>query len=201
MVYIDSLGKVRRVFNDGKSLDISYNSVGNVNLWYREVDGTSEVFNDIKYTSTKTITKSSTKAGEVFNPMDIASIGLVLWDLRDIGDAVAFNPLIGDVLKANISADLLTTGPFSNTTTEILTGITSVAITAAIGTSSLPIAVLLATIGVADAAISDWQNSVADRYFGTATPITGDAVQLTDNHFVISYSLNGINPNQTDFNI
>ena len=197
VVYIDSLGKVRRVFNDGKSLDISYNSDENINLWYREADGTSEVFNEIKYTSTKAITK----AGEVFDPTDFVSIGLALLDLKDLGDAVVFNPLIGEALKANIVADLLTTGPFSNTTTEILTGVTSVAITAAIGTSSVPIAVLLATIGVADAVISDWQNMVADSYFGTATPITGDAVQLTDNHFVISYSLNGVNPNQTDFNI
>ena len=197
VVYIDSLGKVKRVFNDGKSLDISYNSDENINLWYREADGTSEVFNEIKYTSTKAITK----AGEVFDPTDFVSIGLALLDLKDLGDVVVFNPLIGEALKANIVADLLTTGPFSNTTTEILTGVTSVAITAAIGTSSVPIAVLLATIGVADAVISDWQNMVADSYFGTATPITGDAVQLTDNHFVISYSLNGVNPNQTDFNI
>lgn len=197
VAYFDSQGKVRRVFNDGKSLDIAYNDEECVNLWYRDSKGTSELFNDIRYTSSKAITK----AGEVFDPMDIASIGLALWDLRDIGEAIAFNPLIGEALKANIVADLLTTGPFSNTTTEILTGVTSVAITAVIGTSSLPLAALLAIIGVADAAISDWQNSVSDKYFGTATPITGDAIQLTDNDFVISYSLYGVNPNQTDFNI
>lgn len=201
VVYIDSSGKVRRLFNNGKSLDISYNDDGYVNLWYRETNGTSEVFNKIKYTSTKAITNSNTKAGEVFDPMDIVGVGLTLWDLRDIGDAVAFNQHIADGLKANILADLLTTGPFSNTTTEIITGVTSIAITAIIGTSSLPLAALLATIGIADAAISDWQNSVAYQYFDTAMPITGDAVQLTKNHFVISYSINSVNPNHTDFNI
>lgn len=197
VVYIDSLGKVRRVFNDGKSLDIAYNSEGYINLWYRDSEGTSKIFNDIKYTPTKTVTK----AGEVFDPMDIGSIALALLDMKDIKDAMAFNPLIGDGLKANIMADLLTTGPFSNTTTEILTGITSIAITAIVGTSSLPIAVLLAIIGTANAAISDWQNMVADSYFGTAHPVTGEAVQLTDKHFVVSYSIADVDSGNTDFKV
>ena len=196
VVYIDSLGKVRRVFNDGKSLDISYNSDGNVNLWYRDGDGTSEVFNEIQYTSTKAITK----AGEVFDPTDLGNIVLALLDLTDLKKAIRYDPIIGKVLAGNVAVDLLTTGPFSNFHTELATGITSVGIAAIIGTN-LPLAALLATIGVADAVISDWQNMIADIYFGTAIPITGDAVQLTDNHFVISYSLNGVNPNQTDFNI
>ena len=141
VVYIDSLGKVRRVFNDGKSLDIAYNSEGYINLWYRDSEGTSEIFNDIKYTPMKAVTK----AGEVFDPMDIGSVGMALFDLTDLMKAIKYDPVIGKVLKANVVTDLLTTGPFSNFYTEVLTGVTSVGIAALIGTN-LPLAALLATM-------------------------------------------------------
>lgn len=199
VVYLDSLGKVRRLFNDGKSLDITHNDERHLNLWYRDTDGTSEVFDLILNTPQDTTILAITKAGEVFDPMDIASIAFALLDLKDIGKAVAFNSHIADGLKANILADLLTVGPFSNTATEVLTGITSVAITAAIGAGGLPLTALLATIGIANAAISDWQNIVADNCFGSAIPITGDAVQVTDKHIVIHYSLSNVVPSKTDF--
>lgn len=197
VVYIDSLSKVRRVFNDGKSIDIEYNGEGSVNLWYRDSEDTGEIFNDIEFTPTKAVTK----AGNVFDPMDVFSLLLSLWDIKDIGDAVDVHPIIGDVLKVNILADILTSGPFSNTSTEILTGVTSVAITAIIGTGNIPVATLLAIIGIADAAISEWQDMIADSYFGTAKPVTEEVVQLTDKHFVVSYSITDVDPGKTDFNV
>lgn len=201
VVYLDSLGKVRRLFNDGKSLDITHNDERHLNLWYRDTDGTSEVFDLILNTPQDTTILAITKAGEVFDPMDIASIAFALLGLKDIGKAVDLNSHIADGLKANILADLLTVGPFSNTATEVLTGATSVAITAAIGAGGLPLTALLATIGIANAAISDWQNAVADNCFGSAIPITGDAVQVTDKHIVIHYSLSNVVPSKTDFRV
>jgi len=196
VVYIDSLGKVRRVFNDGKNLDIAYNSEGYINLWYRDSEGTSEIFNDIKYTPMKAVTK----AGEVFDPMDIGSVGMALFDLTDLKKAIKYDPVIGKVLKANVVTDLLTTGPFSNFYTEVLTGVTSVGIAALIGTN-LPLAALLATINIAGELINDWQDMVANSYFGTAHPVTGEAVQLTDKHFVVSYSIADVDSGNTDFKV
>ena len=65
----------------------------------------------------------------------------------------------------------------------------------------MPIAALIAAINIANAAINDWQNAVAESYFGSAQPVTGEAVQLTDKHFVISYSITDVDSGKTDFNV
>lgn len=196
VIYFDEIGKVRRLHGKDHTIDLSYNDDGSVNLWYLGTDGTSEVENNIRLSNSRSGCKMSTKAGDVFDPMDIATIALSLNDLKDIGEKT----VLSEASNALLAADLLTTGPFSNTSTEVLTGVSSVAIAALIG-GNVPIAALIAAINIANAAINDWQNALAESYFGSAKPVTGDAVQLTDKHFVISYSIVEVDPGKTDFNV
>lgn len=199
VIYYDEIGKVRRLHAKDHTIDLSYNDDGSVNLWYQDTDGTSEIVNDIILSSSKRSGIPTTKAGDVLDPMDFTAL-LALAGLTDVGKAVAMSPIIGSALKANIAADLLTSGKFSNLSTEVLTGVNSVAIAAIIG-ANLPLAALLAAINIANAGISDWQNAVAESYFGSAIPVTGEAVQLTDKHFVVSYSITDVDPGKTDFNV
>ena len=196
VIYFDEIGKVRRLHGKDHTIDLSYNGDGSVNLWYQGTDGTSEIENNIRLSYSRSAYKMSTKAGDVFDPMDIATIALSLTDLKDIGEKT----VLSEASNALFAADLLTTGPFSNTSTEVLTGVSSVAIAALIG-GNVPIAALIAAINIANAAINDWQNAVADSYFGAARPVTGEVVQLTDKHFVISYSIADVDPGKTDFNV
>lgn len=199
VIYYDEIGKVRRLHAKDHTIDLSYNDDGSVNLWYQDTDGTSEIVNDIILSSSKRSGIPTTKAGDVLDPMDFTAL-LALAGLTDVGKAVAMSPIIGSALKANVAADLLTSGKFSNLSTEVLTGVNSVAIAAIIG-ANLPLAALLAAINIANAGISDWQNAVAESYFGSAIPVTGEAVQLTDKHFVVSYSITDVDPGKTDFNV
>ena len=199
VIYYDEIGKVRRMHAKDHTIDLSYNDDGSVNLWYQDTDGTSEIVNDIKLSSSKRSGRPTTKAGDVLDPMDFTAL-LALAGLADVGKAVAMSPIIGSALKATVAADLLTSGKFSNLSTEVLSGVSSVAIAAIIG-ANLPLAALLAAINIANAGISDWQNAVAESYFGSAIPVTGEAVQLTDKHFVISYSITDVDPGKTDFNV
>lgn len=196
VIYFDEIGKVRRLHGKDHTIDLSYNDDGSVNLWYLGTDGTSEVENNIRLSNSRSGCKMSTKAGDVFDPMDIATIALSLIDLKDIGEKA----VLSEASNALLAADLLTTGPFSNTSTEVLTGVSSVAIATLIG-GNVPIAALIAAINIANAAINDWQNAVAESYFGSAQPVTGEAVQLTDQHFVISYSIADVDPGKTDFQV
>ena len=198
VIYFDEIGKVRRLHGKDHTIDLSYNGDGSVNLWYQGTDGTSEIVNDIILSSSQNQLEI-TKAGDVLDPMDFTAL-LALAGLADVGKAVATSPIVGSALKATVAADLLTSGKFSNLSTELLTSVSSVAIAAIIG-ANLPLAALLASINIANAAISDWQNAVADSYFGSARPVTGEAVQLTDKHFVISYSIADVDPGKTDFNV
>ena len=199
VLYYDEIGKVRRLHAKDHTIDLSYNDDGSVNLWYQDTDGTSEIVNDIILSSSKRSGIPTTKAGDVLDPMDFTAL-LALAGLTDVGKAVAMSPIIGSALKATVAADLLTSGKFSNLSTEVLTGVSSVAIAAIIG-ANLPLAALLAAINIANAGISDWQNDVANSYFGSAIPVTGEAVQLTDKHFVVSYSITDVDPGKTDFNV
>lgn len=199
VIYYDEIGKVRRLHAKDHTIDLSYNDDGSVNLWYQDTDGTSEIVNDIILSSSKRSGIPTTKAGDVLDPMDFTAL-LALAGLTDVGKAVAMSPIIGSALKATVAADLLTSGKFSNLSTEVLTGLSSVAIAAIIG-ANLPLAVLLAAINIANAALNDWQNSVAESYFGSAKPVTGEAIQLTDKHFVISYSIVDVDPGDTYFNV
>lgn len=199
VIYFDEIGKVRRLHAKDHTIDLSYNDDGSVNLWYQDTDGTSEIVNDIILYSSKRSGRPTTKAGDVLDPMDFTAL-LALAGLADVGKAVAMSPIIGSALKATVAADLLTSGKFSNLSTEVLTGVSSVAIAAIIG-ANLPLAALLAAINIANAGISDWQNDVANSYFGSAIPVTGEAVQLTDKHFVVSYSITDVDPGKTDFNV
>lgn len=199
VIYYDEIGKVRRLHGKDHTIDLSYNDDGSVNLWYQDTDGTSEIVNDIILSSSKRSGRPTTKAGDVLDPMDFTAL-LALAGLADVGKAVAMSPIIGSALKATVAADLLTSGKFSNLSTEVLTGVSSVAIAAIIG-ANLPLAALLAAINIANAGISDWQNDVANSYFGLAIPVTGEAVQLTDKHFVVSYSITDVDPGKTDFNV
>jgi hypothetical protein len=199
VIYFDEIGKVRRLHGKDHTIDLSYNSDGSVNLWYQDTDGTSEIVNDIILSSSKRNGRPTTKAGDVLDPMDFTAL-LALAGLTDVGKAVAMSPIIGSALKATVAADLLTSGKFSNLSTEVLTGVSSVAIAAIIG-ANLPLAALLAAINIANAGISDWQNDVANSYFGSAIPVTGEAVQLTDKHFVVSYSIADVDSGKTDFNV
>ncbi len=199
VIYYDEIGKVRRLYAKDHTIDLSYNDDGSVNLWYQDTDGTSEIVNDIILSSSKRSGIPTTKAGDVLDPMDFTAL-LALVGLADVGKAVAMSPIIGSALKATVAADLLTSGKFSNLSTEVLTGVSSVAIAAIIG-ANLPLAALLAAINIANASISDWQNAVANSYFGSARPVTGEAVQLTDKHFVVSYSITDVDPGKTDFNV
>lgn len=196
VIYFDEIGKVRRLHGKDHTIDLSYNDDGSVNLWYQGTDGTSEIENNIRLSYSRSAYKMSTKAGDVFDPMDIVTIALSLTDLKDIGEKT----VLSEASNALLAADLLTTGPFSNTSTEVLTGVSSVAIAALIG-GNVPIATLIAAINIANAAINDWQNAVAESYFGSAIPVTGEAVQLTDKHFVVSYSITDVDPGKTDFNV
>lgn len=196
VIYFDEIGKVIRLHGKDHTIDLSYNDDGSVNLWYLGTDGTSEVENNIRLSNSRSAYKMSTKAGDVFDPMDIATIALSLTDLKDIGEKA----VLSEASNALLAADLLTTGPFSNTSTEVLTGVSSVAIATLIG-GNVPIAALIAAINIANAAINDWQNAVAESYFGSAQPVTGEAVQLTDQHFVISYSIADVDPGKTDFQV
>lgn len=196
VLYFDEIGKVRRLHGKDHTIDLSYNDDGSVNLWYQGTDGTSEIENNIRLSYSRSAYKMSTKAGDVFDPMDIATIALSLTDFKDIGEKAA----LSEGSKALLAADLLTTGPFSNTSTETLTGVSSVAIAALIG-GNVPLEALIAAINIANAAINDWQNAVAESYFGSAIPVTGEAVQLTDKHFVVSYSITDVDPGKTDFNV
>lgn len=196
VIYFDEIGKIRRLHGKDHTIDLSYNDDGSVNLWYLGTDGTSEVENNIRLSNSRSAYKMSTKAGDVFDPMDIATIALSLTDLKDIGEKA----VLSEASNALLAADLLTTGPFSNTSTEVLTGVSSVAIATLIG-GNVPIAALIAAINIANAAINDWQNAVAESYFGSAQPVTGEAVQLTDQHFVISYSIADVDPGKTDFQV
>lgn len=199
VIYYDEIGKVRRLHAKDHTIDLSYNDDGSVNLWYQDTDGTSEIVNDIILSSSKRSGIPTTKAGDVLDPMDFTAL-LALAGLTDVGKAVAMSPIIGSALKATVAADLLTSGKFSNLSTEVLTGVSSVAIAAIIG-ANLPLAALLAAINIANAALNDWQNAVAESYFGSAKPVTGEAVQLTDKHFVVSYSITDVDPGKTDFNV
>lgn len=199
VIYYDEIGKVRRLHAKDHTIDLSYNDDGSVNLWYQDTDGTSEIVNDIILSSSKRSGIPTTKAGDVLDPMDFTAL-LALAGLTDVGKAVAMSPIIGSALKATVAADLLTSGKFSNLSTEVLTGVSSVAIAAIIG-ANLPLAALLAAINIANAALNDWQNAVAESYFGSAKPVTGEAVQLTDKHFVISYSIADVDPGRVDFNV
>ena len=199
VIYYDEIGKVRRLHAKDHTIDLSYNDDGSVNLWYQDTDGTSEIVNDIILSSSKRSGIPTTKAGDVLDPMDFTAL-LALAGLIDVGKAVAMSPIIGSALKATVAADLLTSGKFSNLSTEVLTGVNSVAFAAIIG-ANLPLAALLAAINIANAGISDWQNAVAESYFGSAIPVTGEAVQLTDKHFVVSYSITDVDPGKTDFNV
>ena len=196
VIYFDEVGKVRRLHGKDHTIDLSYNDDGSVNLWYQGTNGTSEIENNIRLSYSRSAYKMSTKAGDVFDPMDIATIALSLTDLKDIGEKT----VLSEASNALLAADLLTTGPFSNTSTEVLTGVSSVAIAALIG-GNVPIAALIAAINIANAAINDWQNAVAESYFGSAQPVTGEAVQLTDKHFVISYSITDVDPGKTDYSV
>ena len=196
VIYFDEVGKVRRLHGKDHTIDLSYNDDGSVNLWYQGTNGTSEIENNIRVSYSRSAYKMSTKAGDVFDPMDIATIALSLTDLKDIGEKT----VLSEASNALLAADLLTTGPFSNTSTEVLTGVSSVAIAALIG-GNVPIAALIAAINIANAAINDWQNAVAESYFGSAQPVTGEAVQLTDKHFVISYSITDVDPGKTDYSV
>ena len=196
VLYFDEIGKVRRLHGKDHTIDLSYNDDGSVNLWYQGTDGASEIENNIRLSYSRSAYKMSTKAGDVFDPMDIATIALSLTDFKDIGEKAA----LSEGSKALLAADLLTTGPFSNTSTETLTGVSSVAIAALIG-GNVPLEALIAAINIANAAINDWQNAVAESYFGSAIPVTGEAVQLTDKHFVVSYSITDVDPGKTDFNV
>ena len=196
VIYFDEIGKVRRLHGKDHTIDLSYNSDGSVNLWYQDTNGTSEIVNDIRQSDSSSGNGRATKAGDVFDPMDIVTIALSLTDLKDIGEKAA----LSEGSKALLAADLLTTGPFSNTSTETLTGVSSVAIAALIG-GNVPLAALIAAINIANAATNDWQNAVAESYFGSAKPVTGEAVQLTDKHFVISYSIADVDPGKVDFNV
>ena len=196
VIYFDEVGKVRRLHGKDHTIDLSYNDDGSVNLWYQGTNGTSEIENNIRLSYSRSAYKMSTKAGDVFDPMDIATIALSLTDLKDIGEKT----VLSEASNALLAADLLTTGPFSNTSTEVLTGVSSVAIAALIG-GNVPIAALIAAINIANAAINDWQNAVAESYFGSAQPVTGEAVQLTDKHFVISYSITDVDPGNTDYSV
>ena len=199
VIYYDEIGKVRRMHAKDHTIDLSYNDDGSINLWYQDTDGTSEIVNDIILSSSKRSGIPTTKAGDVLDPMDFTAL-LALAGLADMGEAVAMSPKIGDALKATVELDLLTSGKFSNPSTEVLTGVSSVAI-AAIIDANLPLAALLAAINIANACISEWQNDVAESYFGSAIPVTGEAAQLTDNHFVVSYSITDVDPGKTDFNV
>lgn len=199
VIYYDEIGKVRRLHAKDHTIDLSYNDDGSVNLWYQDTDGTSEIVNDIILSSSKRSGIPTTKAGDVLDPMDFTAL-LALAGLTDVGKAIAMSPIIGSALKATVAADLLTSGKFSNLSTEVLTGVSSVAIAAIIG-ANLPLAALLAAINIANAALNDWQNAVAESYFGSAKPVTGEAVQLTDKHFVISYSIADVDPGRVDFNV
>ena len=196
VIYFDEIGKVRRLHGKDHTIDLSYNSDGSVNLWYQDTNGTSEIVNDIRQSDSSSGNGRATKAGDVFDPMDIGTIALSLTDFNDIGGKAA----LSEGSKALLAADLLTTGPFSNTSTETLTGVSSVAIAALIG-GNVPLAALIAAINIANAATNDWQNAVAESYFGSAKPVTGEAVQLTDKHFVISYSIADVDPGRVDFNV
>ena len=196
VIYFDEIGKVRRLHGKDHTIDLSYNSDGSVNLWYQDTNGTSEIVNDIRQSDSSSGNGRATKAGDVFDPMDIVTIALSLTDLKDIGEKAA----LSEGSKALLAADLLTTGPFSNTSTETLTGVSSVAIAALIG-GNVPLEALIAAINIANAAINDWQNAVAESYFGSAQPVTGESVQLTDKHFVISYSIVDVDPGKTNFNV
>ena len=197
VVYLDDTGNIRRLYNKGISLDVAYNNDGSINLWYCDGNGADEVFEGIQYTRYET----GTKAGAVLNPMDFATVAVtVLGGISGIGDAVAHSSKIGEAAKAVVAADLITIGKFSNTAIETITGMSSVAIAAIVG-AGVPLAAFLAAINISYAAIQDWQNAVAEQYFGSATPVTGDAVQLTDTHFVISYRITGVEENRTDFNV
>lgn len=196
VIYFDEIGKVRRLHGKDHTIDLSYNDDGSVNLWYQGTDGTSEIENNIRLSYSRSAYKMSTKAGDVFDPMDIATIALSLIDLKGIGEKA----VLSEASNALLAADLLTTGPFSNTSTEVLTGVSSVAIAALIG-GNVPIPALIAAINIANAAINDWQNAVAESYFGSAQPVTGEDVQLTDKHFVVSYSITDVDPGKTDFNV
>ena len=199
VIYYDEIGKVRRLHAKDHTIDLSYNDDGSVNLWYQDTDGTSEIVNDIILSSSKRSGMPTTKAGDALDPMDFTAL-LALAGLTDVGKAVAMSPIIESALKATVAADLLTSGKFGNLSTEVLTGVSSVAIAAIIG-ANLPLAALLAAINIANAALNDWQNSVAESYFGSAKPVTGEAIQLTDKHFVISYSIVDVDPGDTYFNV
>ena len=196
VIYFDEIGKVRRLHGKDHTIDLSYNDDGSVNLWYQGTDGTSEIENNIRLSYSRSAYKMSTKAGDVFDPMDIATIALSLIDLKSIGEKA----VLSEASNALLAADLLTTGPFSNTSTEVLTGVSSVAIAALIG-GNVPIPALIVAINIANAAINDWQNAVAESYYGSAQPVTGEDVQLTDKHFVISYSITDVDSGKTDFQV
>lgn len=196
VAYIDSVGRICRLYQNGETIGITYGSDNSLAMTFINDEGQIETMTYTGLTSRMT----STKSGDVLDPYDVFSAANVAKDAGEILAGLAKNKKFNTelTLKSCALAEQIAAFPLGNTATAV--GLGAIAVLMA-NPATFTITVILGILDIANAAISDWQDMVAELYFGTSTPVTGEAIQLTDRHFVISYSVTDVPSHITDFNV
>lgn len=196
VAFVDSYGRICKLYQNGETIGVTYGPGNSLAITFINDDGELETITDTGLTSRTALTK----AGNVLDPYDIFSAANVAKDAGEILTGLAKNKKFNTelTLKSCALAEQIAAFPFGNTATAVGLGAISVLMANPAG---FTVAVILGILDIANAAISDWQDIVAELYFGTSTPVTGDAEQLTDRHFVISYSVTDVPSYITDFNV
>ena len=197
VAFVDSDGRICKLYQNGETISVTYGSDNSIAITFINDEGELETITDTRLTSWTAMTK----AGNVLDPYDIFSAANVAKDAGEILTGLAKNKKFNTelTLKSCALAEQIAAFRFGNTATAV--GLGTIAVLMAANPAGFTVAVILGILDVANAAISDWQDIVAELCFGTSTPVTGDAVQLTDRHFVISYSVTDVPSYITDFNV
>ncbi len=198
VAYIDSIGRIHKLYHNGDLINVSYKSGSDKQACITYTNDKGNLETEIINLSSKSV---STRAGDVLDPYDIFSLATVGKDAAEIMTALAKNKKFNTELvnQTIATGEAIAAFSYGNTVTTI--GLASIAILSAATTPALIIASVLGIIDIANAVINDWQNMISDIYFGSLVPVTGDAVQLSDKHFVINYTLNNVEENKTNFNV
>ena len=197
VAFVDSDGRICKLYQNGETISVTYGSDNSIAITFINDEGELETITDTRLTSWTAMTK----AGNVLDPYDVFSAANVAKDAGEILTGLAKNKKFNTelTLKSCALAEQIAAFRFGNTATAV--GLGTIAVLMAANPAGFTVAVILGILDVANAAISDWQDIVAELYFETSTPVTGDAVQLTDRHFVISYSVTDVPSYITDFNV
>lgn len=196
VAYVNKNGKIDKLYLNGEIISISYDENNVADIFFTNEEGKLD---KIKNVSLSSSLSPYTKAGNVLDPYDLFSVATIGKDAVDIVKKLLTNKKFNTktTLGSIALLEQIAALKFGNTLTAVGLGIIAIA-TASSGL--VTVAAILAIIDVANAAINDWQDHIADIYYGGATPITGDALQISPRHFLISYEIENI-PDSAKFNV